>query len=351
MLAAVRRKPFVFEVRDLWPASIVAVGAMKESRVIRMLEKLELFLYRRARRVVTVTHAFKRDLVERGIDAEKIDVVLNGVDLARYSPLKADDALKCEHDLEGKFVVGYIGTHGMAHALDKVLDAAEQLQTRDDIVFLFVGAGAAKTELEARARERQLTNVRFVPRQPKESMPDYWSLCDLALIPLRDNPVFESVIPSKMFECMAMGIPVLHGVEGESADLVRTHQVGLLFEPEDGVMPFPGWEPFDGPNSADLDEEARTALAAAAVPVPVGVARGVVRLRDERRFDVPVTVVCPEFTAAQAREWIDGGDVPELAHAKHVDLVDLDSGHWPMFSRPAELARTLSAVAAGTSPA
>ncbi|MFI9489587.1 alpha/beta fold hydrolase [Promicromonospora sp. NPDC052451] len=115
-----------------------------------------------------------------------------------------------------------------------------------------------------------------------------------------------------------------------------------LFEITDGVMPFPGWGPFEGPDSADLDEATRATLAAAAVPVPAGVARGVVRLRDERRFDVPVTVVCPEFSPAQAREWIDAGDVPELARAKHLDLVDLDSGHWPMFTRPAELARLLS---------
>lgn len=119
-----------------------------------------------------------------------------------------------------------------------------------------------------------------------------------------------------------------------------------LFEITDGVMPFPGWEPFDGPDIADLDAATREAVAAAAVPVPEGVARGVVRLTDERRFDVPVTVVCPEFTPAQARAWIDAGDVPELARAKHLDLVDLDSGHWPMFSAPAALARLLAALSA-----
>ncbi|MCF4121031.1 alpha/beta hydrolase [Antribacter sp. KLBMP9083] len=118
-----------------------------------------------------------------------------------------------------------------------------------------------------------------------------------------------------------------------------------LFEITDGVMPFPGWGPFEGPDSADLDEQAKDAFAAAAVPVPEGVARGVVRLADERRFDVPVTVVCPEFTPAQAQQWIDAGDVPELARAKHVDLVDLDAGHWPMFTRPAELAVVLAGAA------
>ena len=112
-----------------------------------------------------------------------------------------------------------------------------------------------------------------------------------------------------------------------------------------GVMPFPGWGPFSGPDSADLDEEARRAIGAAAIAVPEAVARGVVRLTDERRFDVPVLLVCPEFTPAQAREWIDAGDVPELARAKHLDMVDLDSGHWPMLTRPAELAGLLAAAA------
>lgn len=233
-LAAVRRKPFIFELRDLWPASIVAVGAMEESRTIRLLEKLELFLYRRARCVVAVTHAFKQDLISRGIDGGKIDVVLNGVDLARYQPMPPDEALRREHELEGKFVVGYLGTHGMAHALDKVLEAAERLRARDDVVFLFVGAGAAKADVESRAEELGLHNVRFVSRQPKEAMPGYWSLCDLALIPLRDTPVFESVIPSKMFECMAMGIPVLMSLpEGEATGILKESGAGVCVPPED----------------------------------------------------------------------------------------------------------------------
>ncbi|MEU1127249.1 alpha/beta hydrolase [Streptomyces sp. NPDC005899] len=117
------------------------------------------------------------------------------------------------------------------------------------------------------------------------------------------------------------------------------------FAIEDGVMPFPGWELFEGADAADLDQRARDRFAAAAVPVPEGVARGVVRLTDERRFDVPVVVVCPEFTPAQAEEWIAAGESPELARATHLEYVDLDSGHWPMVTRPAELARVLAKAA------
>ncbi|NYT96827.1 alpha/beta fold hydrolase [Salinispora sp. H7-4] len=117
-----------------------------------------------------------------------------------------------------------------------------------------------------------------------------------------------------------------------------------FFEISDGVMPFPGWRPFDGADAADLDEQARQAFAAAAIPVPEGVAKGVVRLTDGRRFEVPVVVVCPEFTPDAAWESIAAGDVPELARAKHVDLIDIDSGHWPMLTRPTQLARILATV-------
>lgn len=120
-----------------------------------------------------------------------------------------------------------------------------------------------------------------------------------------------------------------------------------FFPTANGVMPFPGWGPFEGPDSADLDEQARQRFASAALPVPEGVSRGVVRLADERRFGVPVILVCPEFSPAQAREWINAGDLPELARARQVDLVDIDSGHWPMLTRPVELARVLAAAAAG----
>ena len=118
------------------------------------------------------------------------------------------------------------------------------------------------------------------------------------------------------------------------------------FETTDGVLPFPGWGPFEGPDSADLDEDTKRRIAAAAIPVPDGVTKGVVHLTDERRFDVPVVIVCPEFTPAEARDWIGAGDVPELAKAKHLEFVDIDSGHWPMFSKPNELARLLAELAA-----
>ncbi len=114
-----------------------------------------------------------------------------------------------------------------------------------------------------------------------------------------------------------------------------------FFPVSDGVMPFPGWDPFEGPDSADLDDAARQEIASAAIPVPEGVARGVVRLTDERRYEVPVVLVCPEYTPDQAREWVDGDQVPELTKARNVSFVNIDSGHWPMITQPAEMARVL----------
>jgi glycosyltransferase involved in cell wall biosynthesis len=230
-----KRRPFVFELRDLWPESIRAVGAMKNSRILDLLEQLELFLYRRAAHVVTVTHAFKKNLIDRGIAAEKISVTTNGADLCRFRPIPRDEALAARLGLTGKTVVGYVGTHGMAHALDTILRAAERLKrvpAARDMRFMFLGDGAEKTSLKTMAAESRLDNVVFVDSVPRSEVVRYWSLVDLALIHLKRTPLFETVIPSKLFECMAMGLPILHGVAGESARIVTRERCGVLFQPE-----------------------------------------------------------------------------------------------------------------------
>ena len=238
LLGLLKWRPFVFELRDLWPASITAVGALQPSLTIRLLEKLELFLYRRAAAIISVTHSFKNDLISRGIDGEKIHVVINGVDLSRYSPRPRDLELEERWSLKGKFVAGYIGTHGMAHALDGVVEAASMLVDDDSIRFMFVGGGADRARVEAMVAERGLTNIVLVSRQPKELMPRIWSLCDVAIVPLKDNPVFATVIPSKIFECMGMGIPVLMSLpDGEATGIVKESGCGTCVPPEDpGAM-------------------------------------------------------------------------------------------------------------------
>ncbi|MGQ0663074.1 MAG: glycosyltransferase family 4 protein [Pseudomonadota bacterium] len=227
-LAAVRRRPFVFELGDLWPASIAAVGALAPGLALRLVEKLELFLYRRAACVVALTRAFKDDVVRRGIAADKIAVVINGVDLPRYAPRPRDQGLAAEWGLTGKFVVGYVGTLGMAHGLANLLVAAARLAERQDLCFLLVGPGAERAGLMAEAVRRGLRNVVFAPPQPKETMPRVWSLCDVALVHLKDSAVFADVIPSKMFEAMAMGLPLLlASPRGEAAAIVEGEGAGL----------------------------------------------------------------------------------------------------------------------------
>lgn len=237
LLSLLKRRPFVFELRDLWPASIVAVGAMRKSLFVRLLEKIELFLYRRADVIVSVTRSFRSDLVKRGIDADKIHVVVNGVDLERYAPRPRDESASEEFQVNGKFVVGYVGTHGMAHALPKVLEAAELLLSHDDIVFLFAGSGAERDRVARIVDEKGLRNVRLIPRQPKERMPHIWSLCDLTLVPLRDTPVFSTVIPSKMFEAMGMGVPIVMSLpEGEATGILRESGAGICVPPESPAL-------------------------------------------------------------------------------------------------------------------
>ncbi len=235
LVSRYKRVPFVFELRDLWPESIRAVGAIEDSTVIRWLERLELFLYRKAAGVVTVTHAFRRNLIERGINSEKIAVIMNGVDVTRLRPQPKDADLVTRYGLEGKFVAGYVGTHGLAHALETLLEAADRLRTHPNgerIRFLFLGDGAKKQALMERARALRLDNVVFIDTVPKSEVPRYWSLLDVAVIHLKRTELFTMVIPSKLFECMAMGIPVLHGVAGESTEIVEREGVGLVFEPE-----------------------------------------------------------------------------------------------------------------------
>jgi glycosyltransferase involved in cell wall biosynthesis len=232
--SALRNVPFVFELGDLWPASIAAVGVMKKSLALTLVEKLELFLYRRSTQIAALTPSFKENLVRRGIDKNKIAVVINGVDLARYEPRARDVNLSKEWGLENKFVIGYIGTHGMAHALSNVLNAAKIMQDNNTIRFLFVGAGAERAMLIEHAERHTLKNVVFMPRQSKEKMPAVWSLCDVALVHLKNSPVFSEVIPSKIFEAQAMGLPILLAApKGEASRIILNDKSGLHVPAED----------------------------------------------------------------------------------------------------------------------
>ena len=234
LVSVVRKRPFLFEVRDLWPASITAVGSIRNLRIINMLEKLELFLYDRATGIVTVTEAFKNDLTSRGVKPEKIEVVLNGVDLDRYRPVQSmDKPLAQKYGLTDKFVAAYIGTMGMAHSLETILEAAKLLSHRNDIRIVLAGGGAKSDFAKSFVAQHKLTNVVLIPRQAKDKMPSIWSICDVSLVTLKNTPIFSTVIPSKMFEAMGMGIPIIMAVpKGEATDIIKTTGSGVVVSPE-----------------------------------------------------------------------------------------------------------------------
>jgi len=225
-VSRLRRRPWIFEIRDLWPASIEAVGA-SNGRMLNWLKRLEMFLYRKADRIVSLTGAFKQDLTQRGIPAEKNDVVTNGVDTEFFSPRNVTlDARKLLGVAPEQFLAGYIGTTGMGHDLTTVLGAAELCRDREDVVFLIMGEGAERVPLEEEARRRGLSNVIFHDFVPQDEVPSYLSAMDVSIVHLKAHPVFKTVIPSKIFENMAMGVPMVYAVEGISARIVEEAGAG-----------------------------------------------------------------------------------------------------------------------------
>lgn len=231
----VKRTRWVLELRDIWPESLEAVGMAKRGLLISALQRLEMFLYRRADRIVCVTHSFKRILIERGIDPCKIGVVTNGVDLSQFDRRPKDSQLVDKFGLKDRFIVGYVGTHGLAHGLETLLEAAQEMERHPElkhVTMIFVGDGARRPALEEQARVMGLSNVRFVGGVPKSEIARYWSLLDASIIHLRQTTLFASVIPSKIFECMGMGLPMLLGVLGEAREIVERQKAGFGFTPE-----------------------------------------------------------------------------------------------------------------------
>jgi hypothetical protein len=227
------RVPFVFEVRDLWPAIFVDLGVIRNRFLIFCLERLELFLYRRADAVVTVTRAFATDIVRRGIPQAKLHIVPNGVDLEAFQPGPKDLELRRRLGVGDELLVLYCGAHGISHALSRILDAAARLRSDPRVRFLLVGEGAEKEMLVARARELQLDNVSFHDSVPREEVAALYRSADVCLVPLRAVPLFRSFIPSKMFEILACGRPILASLEGEAAEILRASGAAIVVAPED----------------------------------------------------------------------------------------------------------------------
>jgi len=232
-LARRRQIPFIMEVRDLWPAIFVELGVIKNRQVIAGLERLEMRLYRQATRVVVVTEAFRAKLIERGVPREKVATIPNGADVDFWSPRESCGQLRQKYKLENRFVVGYVGAHGISHALERVLDSANQLRDYPDIHFLFVGEGAEKAKLVERARGLNLSNITFVDPVGKDEVREFYQLADVCLVPLKDIPLFDAFIPSKLFEILAMARPIIGSLRGEAADILKRSGGALIVEPED----------------------------------------------------------------------------------------------------------------------
>lgn len=231
-LAFWRHKPWIMEVRDLWPESIKTVGAMKDNMFIRYFEWEEMRCYKSAKKIVVVTDSFKRTLVSRGVPEGKISVVKNGVSRDLFKPQPKDEALVKSLGLEGKRIIGYIGTHGMAHKLDFILRCAKNMEGKNDYHFLLIGSGAEKANLMKMKEDMDITNVTMLDSVPKSEVHRYISILDLSLINLKKSPLFTTVIPSKIFENAGMEIPIIMGVEGEAQEIVEKYGAGLCFEPE-----------------------------------------------------------------------------------------------------------------------
>ena len=234
-VSRIKRAPWLLEIRDLWPESIVAVGAISNPRVIALLEGIERFIYRKADHIVPVTYSFKTHIERCGGSADKITVIRNGVDLSFFADRPADEIYAEQIGVSGKFVASYVGTHGMAHGLDTIIEAAELLREREDIAFLMAGDGAERQRLTAEVVARKLKNVILLGQLPKADMPRLWSVSGASLVLLKKQDLFLTVIPSKIFESMAMKKPIILGVQGESCDIITEAKSGLPIEPENAT--------------------------------------------------------------------------------------------------------------------
>src|SRR5262249_48449928 len=233
-IAKLKGVPFVLEVRDLWPESLAAVGAGDtESLLYRTLYNVAAFLYRQADNIVVVSPAFREHLIQHWrIPGEKISIVQNGVETRIFCPRTSANARR-ELAIEDKFVVSYIGTLGMAHGLETVLEAAQRIQdSAPEVVFMLIGDGADRERIEGIAKARNPTNVRVVAQQAREKIPSYISASDVCLVLLKKSEVFNTVIPTKMLEFMSCGRPVILGVNGQARKILEAARGGICIEPE-----------------------------------------------------------------------------------------------------------------------
>lgn len=232
-----RKVPFILEIRDLWPDTIVTIGALNNQRLLRMLYRLEKWMYAGATHIVTVGKGYREDLLSKGVPSENISLIPNGVDKSLFIPAEPDQEIIEKYGLGGKTVCAYVGTIGMCAGLNVVVEAGKRLKEigRDDITLLMVGDGAERKTLEDRAREAGLDNLLFVGRVPKEEVPKILATSDICIVHLQKSDLFTRVLPSKIFEMAAMKKPIVLGVQGCAAELLEEAKAGIAIEPENAI--------------------------------------------------------------------------------------------------------------------
>lgn len=232
IVARRKRRPFVLEVRDLWPKSIVELGQLSEGPLLSALEAIERWLYRSAAGIVVNTRTFRDHITTCGVADDAIELVYNGIDPNLFRPRPANRALLARHALADRFTVAYVGTLGLAHGLTLLVDVAERLRTRSEIHFVLIGDGADREKIEADVARRGLDNFHLLGLQPRDTMPDWIASMDVLLVMLRDLPVFETVIPSKIFEFLAQERPVILAAKGEIRRMMEEAGGALVIDPE-----------------------------------------------------------------------------------------------------------------------
>jgi glycosyltransferase involved in cell wall biosynthesis len=233
LLAALRRRPFLLEIRDLWPEFAIDMGVLTNPALIRLSRLLESFLYARADAILVNSPAYRDYLLARGIPEDKVFLVANGVDTAQFDPGACGERLRREWGVKGKFVVTYAGALGPANAIGGILKTAEHLRHRQDIVFILAGAGKDQAMLKEQARAMGLDNLLFVGSLPKSDMPEALAASDACLATLQNIPMFNTTYPNKVFDYMAAGRPVILAIGGVIAQVVEQARGGIVVPPED----------------------------------------------------------------------------------------------------------------------
>lgn len=227
-----KKADFVLEIRDLWPAAMIELGVLKEGLITRVLEKMELFFYRKSNKLIVVTQSFKDNVVNRGINGDKVHVITNGVNQNLFFPKEKNQELLSKYNLQDKFVISYVGAHGISQNLRTILEVAKIFRSYKNIGFILVGEGAEKDKLKQIASEEELSNVQFIDGQPKELISNFYNSSDLCLIPLKKIEIFKTFIPSKMFEIMACGVPIVASLEGEAAQILKSSNAAAVVQPD-----------------------------------------------------------------------------------------------------------------------